>query len=452
MMLEPSKPPVYFASSDRQMEAFARPVIFDQSLVFNVLFESQILIPDIYFFVSRNIEAHWRASQRLTLLEAALQEGIAVPAFREGSDFQTALRGIFNQGIGNVLPTARDTADRLQTACERSPRFTSVLWPDNVGGGFDAAVLGALQAPSLPEAGHPDIERYNRRWLAGAPVREDLLTRSLQVAGRRGGSSLRRGDFLEALGGYVGWPADAAMPDSGEILRAIEGTPDYLAIQDLLKVFSECYHVNQASQFACRPSFPLFSPLTQLFLPALGPSPAQLGAPPIRNVVHLDARIPRIHSLIERSRVDLIRIRNEYGVEYRAAVMAWQRCPCADHEERLARSLVGYAETLSKWCGDSRTLRLGVTHISGQDIAWSTAKASAGVAIAAASVPWPLVPVFAAVGAAGSSVYAIARKFWRQHKDVTHIRLAIDTASVSTEVVEREAATLRSVPDGEGPV
>jgi len=51
------KDKVYFSAADRQLESFLDEGSFEKSLVLNALFQPQILIPDIYCFISQNLRS-----------------------------------------------------------------------------------------------------------------------------------------------------------------------------------------------------------------------------------------------------------------------------------------------------------------------------------------------------------------------------------------------------------
>jgi hypothetical protein len=316
------------------------------------------------------------------------------------------------------------------------------LWPSNVGSGFAALVEQTLQVPDIPlsEGNLEAIEQYNWRWREGAILRERLLVQSHGIMRRRGGESLRRGDLLQALGIQMGWSIESPMPDSETLLRAARSDRQYPIVRDALKVISECYHCNQARQFSCRPSFPVYDPLTQLIISNDSkPVEAEKSAPSGHKVLQFETKIPSFDSLMARSPIDLVRIRNEYGVEHRASIAAWQRCPCDKHEARVERALKGYTTALDRWCGDSKAIDLSVTHTSGRDIAWKAIKTSGTVGVAAGGVAWPVIPLFAAIGAAGASIYSIVNKLRGRRRGTTPVRITIDGTSVSTEVVERRS-------------
>jgi len=142
--------PVYFSIADRQLESFLDPAFppesaFEKSLALNVLFQSGILVPDIFFFISKGLESHIKKHQtRKSLFEACVEKNIVIPTFRGGpsvSSFQDALyiiqgRGKPEQAIQGVRNSAEEIARRLQLVQKEMPIFHPyigryIIWEKN---------------------------------------------------------------------------------------------------------------------------------------------------------------------------------------------------------------------------------------------------------------------------------------------------------------------------------
>jgi hypothetical protein len=135
-------PSVYFGAADRQMEYFLDTESFYDSLISGLLFQGNIVIPDIFFYISEHIadlvtrkgSNYFGAGRNepSDFFIAGLQEGIIIPSFRNKGieSFRENYRSIVEEGIQGLLPEAESIATSLGNAAERSSRFNPSYWPE----------------------------------------------------------------------------------------------------------------------------------------------------------------------------------------------------------------------------------------------------------------------------------------------------------------------------------
>jgi len=147
---------VYLSAADRQINWFLDENALDRSLILNIFFQDGIVTPDIFFFISPQIERHVLGTRRQSLLAAALGEGLVAPAFRDEkvASFADALEAIRQQGIQGVRNDAAEVADRLDIAWEQGASPTLERWPRaSLGLAFDTVLREALAGEEPPRLG-----------------------------------------------------------------------------------------------------------------------------------------------------------------------------------------------------------------------------------------------------------------------------------------------------------
>ena len=204
-----ARPPlVYFASADGGIEHSINQKQFDQSLVYNLLFEpAGLVVPDIFFYNCRFLINHIEHTGR-SLFESALSNGLVIPAFRsaETETFRGALKEIGTQAVlGIEKGQYRTTPERLASRLDQSYRlargsFTRIVWPDNMGGAFAVLVSDVLRQES-PQV---QSEVLTRLWADSEPWRIGCLSEAERLTSMGGGSGIRRAEIWNAVGRQLG--------------------------------------------------------------------------------------------------------------------------------------------------------------------------------------------------------------------------------------------------------
>ena len=267
---------VYFSVADRQLENFLDEDAFERSLLLNALFQPAILIPDVFFFISRGLERHILESPTpQSLLEACIANGVVIPAFRNPScsSFNEALYIIRGKGDpkrairGLRDPQSNDRlADRLQVAA-RSKDFSLAYWPQHdVGEKFDQVIERYLSRPEPPQA---DMylginQKYlNTLWKLTERWRLDCVYEAREETRKIAQCGLRRGEIMNAVGRDLGLPLDYQVNDIAELLELpLESPEKKQALRVFLRWMCELYQYNQAVEFGTTPNFPNYDPLS----------------------------------------------------------------------------------------------------------------------------------------------------------------------------------------------
>jgi hypothetical protein len=346
---------VYLSALDRQAESFIDPPqrksVLERSLLSNLLFETAVLIPDVFYFISGGLAEHIRAAideNRESLIGASVAEGVAISAFRDADcdDFDKAYKTVRDTGIRGLLPpeACKQIVRQLDISArsgKESQEFSSISWPtESVGAMYEQRLTAFLQ----PEGdAHPTedpqiIKLWNntRHW----------RSESLDNAKVRDSSGFRRGSYMAALGDSVGLRG-APVDDICQLFNEVRDPERLLALKVLCYWMNECYSYNQARAFGVMPNFPNFHPkLSQVMLASLEPS----GADTTTGITEttITERIPPPRVLLGMDPRKLIGVRKQTaGAEYFAALSEWRANP---FNEQLRRDVEdrfkGYAKAL----------------------------------------------------------------------------------------------------------
>ena len=190
----PNNLELYFGASDLQMEAFIDARSFRRSLILNVLFHGDLVLPDIFFYIRRYIYQGVVSDQPLRAFMAeALRCGAMMPAFRG------------DQNRGRCVLTDPEPVD--QETGEATAEPTAPVEPAEPGVELEIQPAGKrLASMALLSGG----ERARR---ARVPVRADAGPAVAVLRARRGRRRARRCQH-RALPG-----ADRALPRAGAVHR-----------------------------------------------------------------------------------------------------------------------------------------------------------------------------------------------------------------------------------------
>ncbi|WP_157519132.1 hypothetical protein [Herbidospora mongoliensis] len=340
---------------DRQAESFVDPAAwqsnFEQSLLNNILFEKAVLVPDVFFFISRGLMGHFRSAMlngQTSLLEAGVSQGIIIPAFREidCAGFTQAYTTIRDTGIRGLLPyeeNLQHITSRLDTAVRRSELFRSIPWPaSSVGASFEENLVRFFQPPGdQPPLSSPLVQRI---WEITGPWRYGALN---QARGQRA-TGFRRGDYMAALGESVGIN-DRPIDDISQLFPAARSSQENLALQVLCFWMNECYAYSQARSFGVSPNFPNFHPEYSIAtLAAL--EPAGEDSPSDAAELTITARLPPRHVLLTMDTEAFVRLRESpSGQDYFAATDYWHANPMNEGAQRaVALTFEYYADAIRR--------------------------------------------------------------------------------------------------------
>lgn len=431
---------VYFSVADRQLENFLNEDAFERSLLLNALFQPAILIPDVFFFISRGLERHiFESSTPQSLLEACIANGVVIPAFRNPScsSFNEALYIIRGKGDpkrairGLRDPQSNDRiANRLQVAA-RSKDFLLAYWPQHdVGEKFDQVIERYLVRPEPPQA---DMylginQKYlNTLWKLTERWRLDCVYEAREETRKIAQRGLRRGEIMNAVGRDLGLPSDCQVNDIAELLEIpLESPEKKQALRVFLRWMCELYQYNQAVEFGTTPNFPNYDPLSGIVISSAfteAPSQVELSSfPTIREGVSL----PPMKILLHISPTELIRVRNEKGPAYFAALRAWQYQPNEAHEREVRHTLQQYCKEIFEWSmgkQDFSTAILDVLLGSCTTPAQKILRPILSLGGTVVSIYQPWVAPFIILSGVGYAIY-----LWRTHREDTLIKTTTPNA------------------------
>ncbi|MEU6067663.1 hypothetical protein ABZ864_25150 [Streptomyces sp. NPDC047082] len=406
---------VYLSALDRQAESFIDPPqrksVLERSLLSNLLFETAVLIPDIFFFISSGLADHIKCAvdeNRESLIGASIAEGVAVSAFRDTdcNDFKTAYETVRDTGIRGLLApeVCKQIARQLDISArsgKESQDFASTPWPtESVGAMYEQRLASFLQ----PEGDVPPAETRQiiKLWNDTHHWRHE----SFDNARARDDSGFRRGSYMAALGESVGLRG-APVDDIGQLFNEVRDPERLLALKVLCYWMNECYSYNQARAFGVMPNFPNFHPeLSQVMLTSLEVS--GVDNPTGITETTVTARIPPPRVLLGMDPRRLIRVRKQTaGAEYFAALNEWRGDPLNESLRREVETLFkAYARALRMEAAQGSRytetlLRLKLAHFEGP-----ARKLGAAAAVAASALLSPQIPQFAPYIALGSFGYA----------------------------------------------
>jgi hypothetical protein len=344
---------VYLSAADRQLETYLDSDAFDRSLLLNILFQPGVLIPDIFFFISAGVVKHLQ-QERLTLLEAALQQGHVVPSFSDPptTSFRRALENKKRDGILGLRQDAHETALRLDAALDRAPGFKPAYWPEsNVGEGYQrlaVQLLAADEAPRLPPSSGISQERLVELWDATKEWRTDCLDEAIAETARLAGGGLRRGCLMTAVGRKLGVVGDRGrIDDIAQLLRPEVSPIHQYALHYFCRWMTDIYHYNQSLALGATPNFPGYDVLEGAMATELLRQTQCQGNPAADgNSIRLEVPMPHPAWLSRLSAADLLAIRDDVGAGYMACVKAWHESPADTGDTTVGSRLIEYSTAL----------------------------------------------------------------------------------------------------------
>ncbi|MBO4269840.1 hypothetical protein [Microbispora triticiradicis] len=354
-LVSPSSNSVYMSVFDRQAESFIEPSSkvsnAESSLLNNLLFEENMLIPDSFFFASRGLLGHIKSASRagrVSVLEACLANGIAIPAFRdEGcASFSEAYAVVRDAGIAGVLRDSEthQAVARLDRTMARSENFRYTHWPtESVGAVFEDNLTRFFQ-PASDSAAY-DTPHLREIWERTGPWRYGALNLAKEFRS----TGFRRGDYMAMLGQAVG-AVEESKNDISHTFAALRDPSENLAMQVLCFWMNECYSYSQAGSFGVRPNFPNFhEEYSSMTLAALSSDDVQASRIPLleRSVV---AKIPRKSVLLSMDPAKLVGLRfTPAALDYFAAAEYWRDHPLEEEAFNSVQSAFQtYAATIRR--------------------------------------------------------------------------------------------------------
>ena len=430
-----ARSPVYFSCADRQLESYLDKGAFERSLLVDILFQDGVLIPDIFFFISSGV-AHHLDKPTESLLEAGLRSGDIIPSFRgKTSCFADALRvakgtGDPQQAILGIRDDADAIANRLDVTVANTRNFAPACWPEwDLGLCFQRRIekyLANTAPPSLPDNCGIPQDRMIELWDYTEPWRKKCVQEAVEETQRVAGVGLRRGLLITAVGRAVGLvPAGGKVNDVAELLNPSLPPEDLHALHYYCRWITDIYQYNQACELSAIPSFPQCEPLAGAFANEIMQRQYQkTDAKSERTELRLEARMPTPAALSHVSPSELLRIKNDVGTAYFAALRAWEAAegPSAALEQNVRNALNKYGNALVR-----EVNRQGPASPGSIEALLSRSKGIGPIlpwflGNTAAMELYKVRPLLGVLMAVGTNAYAVYR-WWRRRPRSTEVRL-----------------------------
>jgi hypothetical protein len=356
----------FFSASDRQLENLISFDDFEKSLYLNVLFQGGVLIPDNFIFVSSYLDRHINRFHKVSLFEAALENGLIIPSFRNPKRvnfhdvlFELQGAGMPKTAVQGLQRNSTEIASRLQISANKGKSYKYKVWPQfSVGERYQNVILDHLTRKDLIEL--PENIRFDRNeirelWKQTATWREDVIQEAINASSRLQVSGpvpgLRRGEIYNAVGRRL--KLDIPKQGVDDVCYLLSAVADnekaYMLLSYFLGWVNECYHLNLAESLESIPNSPKFIPPLGLMYESLLPAGKESSREHKFDVAESVVEFPSLKLLREIEGNDLIEIVNYIGRGYHAAIMDWEANPTALTQQRVSDVMKQYAKELNKY-------------------------------------------------------------------------------------------------------
>lgn len=419
----------FFGASDLQMEAFADISFFKRSLLHHVLFHGDLIIPDVFLYISNRLHHIVVSNDPIrSFLEASLRGGAIMPAFRsdEKNNFRDNLAEIRGQEIQGLHPAADDICSFLEAAV-RGKRQHYRTWPKAP---LSVGYLHTLERVFLSDPVTAKSAAFEKTWTRIGAMRRTIL----ETVARDSFGGVRRGDLMNAMHLYVN-NEKQVVNDVRAIWKDLRDQDAISDVKKFIKWFNYAYQYNQGRMFGLGPALGAMDEIDVEFSSHLcATSPEEQ-----------DGRlwsdtfvIPSEEALLTVDARFLFDVRDgQTGNDYFKAVEAWQRQPSEESSNVLLDRLKAYTTELCRlYIAKGRNLLNWEWHIKAhipEDKIWN----KAGLALAK-DVIGGLIPHFSLlslIGPLGAATYAwwpasLARPLGIDNR----IRLEVDAVTKRSQI------------------
>lgn len=334
------KPEVYFGACDRQMEIFMDADSFRESLVYGLLFHGDLVVPDIFFYISTHLK-EFILNDRLAsnFIVTSTRHGAIIPAFRtDGTNsFRQNLDEIVRSNIQGVHPESADIA-RILDAGLAGKRLYSRSWPkEPVSTGYRRTLERVLMSQDILEE-FPGMEKiWNitkgaREYVMGAIHYDDL-------------GGIRRGDIYNLVHAHF----NGTKTSVHDVTQIWADIPDLAKIEQakrLIKWINYCYYYNQGLMIGLNPGFSALDGIDIHFarhLVRLSDGKQEV------NPITQEFRLPSAAALLTVDPPYLFEVRDsQLGEDYFSGLATWRQNPTEDTSRALLDALNRYISAINR--------------------------------------------------------------------------------------------------------
>lgn len=339
------------------MAPYLSPKTFPLHVLESLLFQGNLTIPDIFWFISKHV-AHDVDLGRRSLLLEGLKQGFVRPHFRAEVDgnFVEALKLVRDQRIIGLLPAADRIAARLFGELEDATGYRYARWPKRlVGRSFLTEVQTSVGLEDPPIAG----ESAARLWRETRKWRTECVTEALD---RANDGTLRRGEWLDVVARHAGaWDSAKPIPGLEEILRLAPRAKKH-ALRTFGHWVNQCYYRNQARLFRREALVPAGRGLQQLGS-LRSPTPEDWEVEAV-SLLEITVLLPPSQLLLRTPASKVLGARSSpEGKAFFRASAEWRKVPSYENGYMVADALADYSERLRKdFLGHLRSAAREVLH------------------------------------------------------------------------------------------
>jgi hypothetical protein len=351
--------PVYFGLADRQLEQLwgKDSIAFQRTLLWNLLFQQGLVIPDVFLFISHCVEDEVLNNHVNSHFVSALDEGRLVVAARSNFKSFAQLRNhIKETGITGFRPDSEELAKILDN---KGIIPKTIPWASNTGGQY-ASLLKQVLQQSEPSDPAPSGNLYNfastamsNFWIQSKEWRTQFLKEAeerTQMIDPIGG--IRRTEIMKVFADHYHIDVNQAI-DFRQIIASGKIPQNELeSLRHYARIVTECYHLNQSIAFGARPGITNASDLTQIALSNheqkayvnSGGFVSTTGT----SAIKLTAELPDYSMLYHLPPQVVSDLRNGYGAEYLSACDSWFAAQSAQNLLHLELKFKKYCAAISK--------------------------------------------------------------------------------------------------------
>jgi hypothetical protein len=335
-----AKPEVYFGACDRQMESFLDSRSFQEALVYGLLFHGDLVITDIFFYISSNLKDSL-LNDRLAsnFITTSVRNGAIIPAFRSAAtaDFRQNLDEIIVSEIQGLHEKAKDIAKILDDGLA-GKRLYSRTWPkDPVSVGYKQTLERALLSKDILDR-FPEIEGT---WGQTKNAREAVM--GAVTFDSYGG--IRRGDMYNVIHAHFN-KAKILVKDVTQIWADFTDHEAAKQAKRLIKWVNYCYYYNQGRMIGLNPGFSALEGVDVQFARHLAQlTDGQQDVAPVCD----EFRLPSAAALLTIDPTFLFEVRDsQVGEDYFSSVAAWRLMPTEDTSQLLLEALRRYVAAINR--------------------------------------------------------------------------------------------------------
>jgi hypothetical protein len=314
---------------------------FQEALVYGVLFHGDLVVPDIFFYISSHLKKALLDDRLASnFIVTSVRNGAVIPAFRQEntSGFGQNLNEIIGQQIQGVHERAKDIAKILDDGLT-GKRLYPRTWPkEPVSVGYKRTLERAFLSQDILDR-FPEIETT---WTQTKSASEDTMgTIKFDSFG-----GIRRGDMYNAVYAHFNRAKKIAIQDVTQIWAEIVDHGAAQQAKRLIKWINYCYYYNQGCMIGLNPGFSALEGVDIQFARHLAQlSDGEQFVEPICD----EFRLPSAAALLTIDPPFLFEVRDsQLSENYFTGLDAWRVNPSDDTARALLEALPRYTASINR--------------------------------------------------------------------------------------------------------